>query len=103
MWKQLQALLRRAGIRCTLSVENLIFNNVHNDNEHVCNTVILISKQYIFRCKCQGVKPTFGGLKAEIRLNYKIEMWNSFVNANMKKVAKKWSPIVNILCDNNEN
>ena len=93
LWNWLQALFRKEKIHTDFSLQNVIFNNVHTDVNHVANTTVLIGKQYIFRCKCQGDNPTYGGLKAEIILNYRIETWNSYVNSNITKVKRKWSPV----------
>ena len=94
--KRIQALFCKEGIPGDFSLENIIFNKVHPDINNVCNTITLIGKQYIYRCKCQSGKPTYGGPKAEIILNYNIEIWNSYINCNTTKVKKKWGPVVKI-------
>ena len=93
IWSCLQALFRKIKIETDFSVPNLIFNAVHNDVNHVANAIVLIGKQYVFRCKCKGENPTYGGLKTEIVLNYKIKIWNSYLNLNTTKIRRKWSPV----------
>ena len=96
VWNQIQALFRREKLDCMINLHNIMFNRVHKDVKHITNTIVLIVKQFIYRCKCQKVKPTFAEVKAEITLNYLVEIHNSHrsKNYNVERVTLKWSPVL---------
>ena len=100
IWHKLQAKLRGAGIKCLFSIENIVFNKVKENTAGVCNIITLICKQYIYRCKCQGIKPNYRGLIDEIKLQYKMELYNANKVNTIERICKKWSPVLNICIDN---
>ena len=91
LWMRLQALLWGAEIVCVIDPATIIFNDVHDQTNHVTNLIVLICKQFIYRYKCQDKIPNFEALKAEIVLNYKIERFNYG-----KKASKRWLPVKTI-------
>ena len=76
-----------------LSQENIILNKVKENPKHIFNTIILLCKQYIYRCKCLGKQPKVIEAEMLIRRYHKIEMFNSCKNFTTKKTINKWSPV----------
>ena len=56
----------------------MVMNTVHENKMHMCNKIVLIGKQYIHRCKCQGKMPNYNEVNVEVWLNYKIKVSNYF-------------------------
>ena len=38
-------------------IQQIIFNTVVEQPQHVINVIVLCAKQYIYRCKCKEFKP----------------------------------------------
>ena len=55
------------GKQANMSNENIIFNDVQNNPKVVMNTIVLITKRYIYRCRCLNEKLNVNVLKAFIR------------------------------------
>ena len=91
IWMRLQAAFWKAEIECNINKATVIFNQIHENHTHICNTVALIVKQFIYRCKCQNKAPNFNEVIHEIRLNYKIDLYNNFSDSS--KVKERWSPV----------
>ena len=45
------------GLKCRLHVDEIVFNLVSSNPKTVENTIVLITKQYIYRSKCQETEP----------------------------------------------
>ena len=76
------------------SKEKIIFNTVNESNKHVANLLTLLSKQYIYQCKCLDKKPTTQGLLAEVTFMYKIEKDQAGASSKrIKNFNKKWEPV----------
>ena len=73
-----------------ISSTAIMENNVNKKSLHVHNFIVLVTKQYIFRCKCENVKPKFETLQAELRLWKKIEEYNAKLNSRLEKHKNKW-------------
>ena len=54
------------------------------------NFFILVTNQFIFRCKCQGVIPKWPALEREFQELEKLELWNARQNSRIKQHVKKW-------------
>ena len=75
-----------------ISFENILFNKVHQNPQHICNLITLIVKQVIYRYKCQNERPSTGLIVNEIRLMYRIESYNAIKNQRIDKIRKKVEP-----------
>ena len=100
IWKKLEAKLK---IRCDIATEftlpNVVFNAVHGQKNHVTNLLVLIAKQYFYRCKCLGDTPSYSSLVHEMKLQRDIEIYNGFYS-NITKIKRKWSPVHKLLQNN---
>ena len=59
----------------------------------VCNTIVLIGKQFIYRCKCGETTPSFKQMVEEVKLNYRIETFCAVKNNRIEQVYNKWSNV----------
>ena len=86
------------GLECKINFETVLFNRVIVDEEHhIGNVLILIVKQYVFRCKCQNVLPTIAGTIREFQKIRDIELYNAKITMKYRRVLNKWSPVQEIL------
>ena len=95
IWCRIQALLRRAGINCTFNAQNVILNAVVDNTNDVCNVIMLICKQFIYRCKCQDEVPTFRDIVYQIKMYYRVELFNNYIQS--RRIKHLWSPVINAL------
>ena len=73
-----------------ITFENVLFNNVCENSNHIINFLVLITKQYIYRCKCQNDKISWNALLAEYKLIKRTEIYNA-------TVKRRWSPVIDKL------
>ena len=97
IWMRLQAKLKRFSLSGEFNFSTIITNTVCPDSNDIINTIVLICKQFIYRCKCQDVTPVYNSVLAEIQLNYRIELYNVCKMNNVVKVKKRWSPVISPL------
>ena len=70
------------------------------DIEHVdclyINSILLITKYYMYPCKFKKVVPSFSGVLPLLRYNYKIEMLSASMlpPAMRQKVRDRWHEIL---------
>lgn len=75
------------------SSENIIFNLVHPKSGHVVNFLVLITKQYIYRCRCLLITLEFSNLKKEIEAVRRIEYYIAKDKAKLQNHYSKWSQL----------
>ena len=81
------------GLEIDKSNEAFILNSIQKNDNHVINFIALVVKHYMYRCKCQGDKPSVKLLKTLIQQQLQIEWCTAKLNNNVKKCKQKWSPI----------
>lgn len=64
--------------------------NMYVDKITILDTLVLIAKQYIFRCKCMEKDLNFYNYKDEVLLICKIERRIACVTNNRRKFQRKW-------------
>ena len=75
-----------------LSPSSIIFNRLVPGKKHVINFICLITKQFIYRHKCQGKQIHFPALKAQIRNLENIEKYIAEKNDKVIAHESKWRP-----------
>ena len=89
LWEYVQDL-----ICCeNLSTEAIFALKAMDKANTVENFIILVTKQFIYRCKCLNVQPKINQLKNELKLWQKIEEYNARQNGKLQIHRKKWSNI----------
>ena len=79
-----------SDMNTTWNVKTVILNNVHATDAHLVNFLILVIKQFIYRCKCQNSVPTFiDGLRVFDKIK-SIELYNAKKNSYLSKHNCKW-------------
>lgn len=73
-----------------VSPKDLVLNQVFHKID-ILDTLILIAKQYIYRCRCQDRHPNFYILKDEFFYICKIERRMAVIYDTRRKFQKKWS------------
>ena len=76
IWQKMQTTVCKGGIDMELCISNIIYNNYYERPEHVLNTIVLIAKQFFYRCMCMNIEPSFQELCMEFKLKYEIEVEN---------------------------
>ena len=59
------------------SWENILYNLVHPKCTHIINFIVLMAKQYIYRCKCMNKKLNMLEFSQEINFIKEIEFYNA--------------------------
>ena len=87
-----------------ITFENILFNTVVKSKKRtIINLLVLITKQIIFRSKCQVKYVHWNQILAEYKLHYRIEMYNAVKIDKVEKISKKWSPVKNVILKDQEN
>ena len=73
--------------------ESIILNNVIEKPQHIFNTLILLTKQYLYRKRCLKNIPNIGELQKEIITTHNVEKYLAIQKGSLYKHSKKWSPV----------
>ena len=76
-----------------IKFKDVLTNHVCNPINHVFNLILLILKQYIFRCKCEDRQPNVLEYKTEIKNYYFVEASQARTDGKKKLFSERWSPI----------
>ena len=68
---------------------SIIFSQVTEPRTHIANTLVLVTKQYLYRKRCCTELPTKKGLEHM----YKLESYNAVKKNNSAKHKRKWEPL----------
>lgn len=96
IWQQLKTYIMdndQAGVQHELTFQpcNIILNSVHARPGHVCNLLVLIVKQYLFRCKCLKNVPNSIVMINEVESMYQLEEYIAGQTNSLAKHYEKWS------------
>ena len=73
-----------------LSVENVIFNKIRPEARHVANFLCLITKVYIYKCRCVKTNPNITQLSAIFTQIQSMEKYIAIRNGKLTLHEKKW-------------
>ena len=93
IWRNLMNYFRSLDIDMSellLSPENIVYSLLHPRPGNVINTLVLLCKFYLFRCKVQLSTPTFRELLDELELFYRIELYNANLKNRISQHKRKW-------------
>ena len=74
----------------TLSLEIVLFNEIHNDPRNIANLLCLIAKQYLYRTRCKGSQIKVVAFSREIENYRDTEKYNAVKFNKLSKFLKKW-------------
>ena len=73
--------------------QNIMENLVHQKPTHIINFIVLVVKQYIYRCKCQENIPNYTQAMNEIYMQYKMDKYNATADCQTECHNKTWGPV----------
>ena len=76
--------------------KDVLLNGVHEKDAHILNFVLVVAKQYVYRCKCLNVLPNIYQYKKELRYLYDIDLFNARKMYRAHIVESKWNPIIEL-------
>ena len=82
-------LIKRAGL--PISFKELLLNNATMSK--IGKELLMLYKQYIYRCCCQTKKPNIQSIKQEILLLYNTHKYLAKRNGTLIKLKQKWVPV----------
>ena len=82
---------RFPGLVVKINATNILFNEICDPKKHVVNFMCLIAKQYIYRCRCLGEKPTLIALVAQIRSVENVEKFIAKKNNKLHVHERNWN------------
>ena len=92
IWRQLsEYLLQEYNIPTTsLQPKSIILNQIVTDKRSIGNFLCLVTKQYIYKCRCLGKQLHFPPLRESIKAIENIEKYIAIKNGKEGKHRKKW-------------
>ena len=91
LWTSVANLIKNYTADCiNISTKTVILDRI--SNKSITNTICLITKQYIYRQRCQKKPINFIELKAIVWQMERIEKYTAIKNGNLSKHIAKWYP-----------
>ena len=93
VWFAMQNFVKRfSNETFSLQKSQLLLNCVHPNPGHVFNFICLVTKQYLYRKRCQKDLPNVNELNGVILSYENVEKYNAIKNNMLVKHQKKWHP-----------
>ena len=73
-----------------VSWENVILNNINENPQHKSNLMVIITKQYLYRCACQDKEPNTRYIENEIKFIQKIQYNKAITTGSTAKYNRNW-------------
>ena len=91
IWPKLQNWIQiKLGIQVVLSKTHILFGIDLKKCNSAINLIILLSKFYLYRIRCQGSTLSFLALQREIESYYKLEIYILLKTLNLSNFKNKW-------------
>ena len=91
IWQNVETYINRYNIALTeFNVKNVMLNTVAFNTANVKNFLCLVTKQYIYRKKCENKRPMFEELKSIFIFIECVEKFIAIKNNNLGKHFLKW-------------
>ena len=81
------------NIKIEINLKTFILSCLHERQNHIINFISVCIKQYLFRCRCQNIKPNINKFENEILFLQDVEWFNAKHSFTVKKHIKKWGPV----------
>ena len=93
LWNNLQSFItRKTGVNIQLNDQDRLFGNTHLPFSNLYNHILIITRQYIYACRCLGDTPDFNALLRKIDREYRIEL-TTYSRENFGiDPNRKWEP-----------
>ena len=96
IWGKLENWMRTCDENIEINLSNVIYNSIHPNANSVFNVIVLATKFFIFRCKCQNKQPSYGNLEFYLDEMMEIEKYIAKNTNQYRKFEKKWSPVIKL-------
>ena len=73
--------------------QNYLLNKIDPEDKSVINFICIVTKQFLYRCRCKGKTPHKVSFQNECQLLYNIELFEAKANNKMSKHNRRWIPI----------
>ena len=73
-----------------LSDENIVYNCIHAKPGNIFNFILLVAKQYIYRCHCFKEKPSGISFINQVQVYKNIEKYNAIKFGSLDRYMAKW-------------
>ena len=95
IWSFIETFLQeKTNILINFSDTDLIFGSEFFPFFKLYNHIILLTKQYIYACRCKDSLPDANVLKNKIFFEYQLEKNMNFSKRHQENVGEKWGPIL---------
>ena len=84
LWWHLRQLCQEITPECKWTYENIFLNAVHPRPHHVINFLVLVTKQYVYACKCTKSTPHIKVLLLKILEYQRLEKFNARTTSQVK-------------------
>ena len=81
------------AINVTANEENILLNSYSNNKKSLINTLVIITKQYIYSSKCRETELNFYDCMTKISDWYNVEKYLCENEKQYHKVTTKWQDI----------
>ena len=81
------------GAQNNLTFKCLLLNQMMENPMHIMNFISVFIKQYIYRCRCQSVKPNVQQVLIELKKLHDVEYYIAASDHKTQKHIVRWSPI----------
>ena len=79
------------------NIKRIILNDVHNNDLHIVNLIVLILKQYLYKYRGFKKKPTMKTFVTELQHFYFINEYKACITMKSGKFYKYWEPVMPLL------
>ena len=94
LWKKLSGYIaRKTGVNITLNNVDIIFGNNFLPFPNLYNHLIILTKQYLYACRCLNDAPDFNALLRKIDREYRIELSFYPNDSRQTNPIRKWDPL----------
>ena len=81
-------------IQKNITYKMIVTNMVMDNPKHVQNVIVLIAKQFIYKCRCSAQKPSIVNLWNVLKDFRTTELYNAKMKNKLNLHEIKWSNIV---------
>ena len=90
MWKDIESWLNSIQLKLEFT-NKIIILGMKGKNNNPVNAIILVAKQYIYRCSIKGYKPNITSLKKEIIRYYDTSRYVFLSTGTIQLFFEYWS------------
>ena len=95
IWRELQSFLyMKTSVFIVFEARDIILGNEFFPFYELYNHLIILTKQYLYACKCLAILPEGNNLLRKIKQEYHTEEIKGTLENKVEKIEKKWHPIM---------